>query len=45
MRSESLSIYARFTSTRVDKFLFSTLLAEGFDFPDTIDHQYLAVLF
>ncbi|MAZ97236.1 MAG: hypothetical protein CMP53_06925 [Flavobacteriales bacterium] len=36
MRSDSLSIYARFTSTRVDKFLFSTLLAEGYDFPDTI---------
>ena len=36
MRKESLSIYARYTSSRVDKFLFSTLLAEGYDFPDTL---------
>ena len=42
MRSESLSIYARFTSTRVDKFIFSTLLAEGFDFPDTIGPSILS---
>ena len=42
MRSESLSIYARFTSTRADKFLFSTLLAEGFDFPDTIGPSILS---
>ena len=41
MRSESLSIYARYTSSRVDKFLFSTLLAEGYDFPDTLGPQIL----
>jgi hypothetical protein len=41
MRSESLSIYARYTSSRVDKFLFSTLLAEGYDFPDTLGPKIL----
>ena len=41
MRSESLSIYARYTSSRVDKFLFSTLLVEGYDFPDTLGPKIL----
>ena len=41
MCSESLSIYARYTSSRVDKFLFSTLLAEGYDFPDTLGPKIL----
>ena len=36
LRSTSLSIYCKYTSTRVDKFLFSTLQAAGYDFPDTL---------
>ena len=36
MQSSSLGIYARYTSSRVDKFLFSTLSAAGYDFRDTL---------
>jgi hypothetical protein len=36
LRSTTLSIYCKYTSTRVDKFLFSTLHASGYDFPDTL---------
>lgn len=36
MQSSSLGIYARYTASRVNKFLFSTLAAAGYDFPDTL---------
>ena len=36
LRSTTLSLYCKYTSTRVDKFLFSTLHASGYDFPDTL---------
>ena len=36
LRSTTLSIYCKYTSTRVDKFLFSTLHASGYDFQDTL---------
>ena len=36
LQSSSLSIYARYSASRVDKFLFSTLSASGYDFPDTL---------
>ena len=41
MRSTSLSIFARYTSSRSDKFLFSTLLAEGYDFRDSLAPKIL----
>ena len=34
--SKSLSVHCAYTSSRVDKFLFSTLRAEGYAFRDTI---------
>ena len=36
LRSTTLTLYCKYTSTRVDKFLFSTLHASGYDFPDTL---------
>ena len=41
--SKSLSLHCTFTSSRVDKFLFSTLKAEGYAFRDTVAPKLRAI--
>jgi len=43
MQSSSLGIYARYTASRVNKFLFSTLAASGYDFPDTLGPRLVGI--